>query len=106
VRARYYVTPGCRLQALASYGTLSGFGETANTWNFTAGVEHQFRSSPFSTYLNYRHQQVDVPSVAGFSSNGVVAGFKWAFGGDHKTLLDRDHASASLDPFGENLLFE
>ena len=106
LQARYFVTPGCLLQAQAGYDQLSLFGYTIARWNFSAGGEHQFGASPFSAYARYEHQDLDFAGLFHLRTDGVVAGFRWAFGGQNKSLEERNNRGTTLDPFVGNHLLD
>ena len=106
LQARYFATPGCLLQAQATYSVLSDLGNLT-TWTFAAGGEHQFGSSPFSAYARYEHQEIGFSGMGvseTFRSDGVVAGFRWAFGAQNKSLEERNNGGTTLDPLGGNFL--
>lgn len=106
LQARYFVTPGCLLQAQAAYSVLSDLGDLT-TWTFAAGGEHQFGSSPFSAYARYQHQELSASAMGvteTLRTDGVVAGFRWAFGAQNKSLEERNNRGTTLDPLGGNFL--
>ena len=106
-QARYFPTPGCLLQAQATYTALSELSDL-DIWTLAVGGEHQFRSSPFSVYARYEHQQLAFSGMGvteTLRSDGVVAGFRWAFGAENKSLEERNNRGTTLDPFGGTTLF-
>jgi len=112
-RARYFVTPDWSVTAKAAYDfqkydvILADLEQS--TW--TGGLRSDYRlpSLPVSLFgeLTYARNRFEISGGFGGaeeqSETRIMAGFVYSFG--TKTLLDRDRAGASLDPFETPMQF-
>jgi hypothetical protein len=89
-----FITPNLSIDAGVNYVNLHASGASADLWTEHLGGEYKLDTVPVSFTLAYERGDVTRLKV---SSDAVLVGVRWTFGGG--TLHDRDTHGASLPNF-------
>jgi len=89
-----FVTPNLAIDAGVNYVNLNANGGSGDLWTEHVGGEYKLDSAPVSFTLAYERGDITRLHV---SSDSVLVGVRWQFGGG--TLHDRDTRGASLPNF-------